>query len=100
MYRKLLRSEPELIAVIAKDKRTFDIWQKQNDFYDTKNIKWRYIQGKYSILGMKFTMLFLIEDFWRTPNFGKLTRLVHENMENKMRTFSTLEGIEHKFERR
>ena len=104
MHRQLLRQEPEVIAVIARTEAVFKQWQREHDFYDMPNIKWRYIRGEYSIIGIKFTMIFLIEDFWRTPQFGKLTRLLHRNMNQygfgKHRTFSTLEGVKHNFERR
>ena len=104
MHRQLLRQEPEVIAAMARTEDVWRAWQKENDFYDIPNIKWRYIRGEYSIIGIKFTMIFLIEDFWRTPDFGKLTRLLKQNVDRyglgKHRTFSTLEGIKHNFERR
>ena len=104
MYRNLLRPEPEVIAAVAKDYQTFYRWRKENDFSDTDNIRWWYIGESHQIKGMKFTMLFLIEDFWRMPNFGRITSLIHMNMERygikRVRTFSTMEGIKHNFERR
>lgn len=104
MYRQLLRQEPEVIACVAKDFQTFYNWLKENDFHDTNTIRWVRICEPHQIRGMKFTMLFLIEDFWRMPDFGRITRLIHENIDRyglgKMRTFSTLEGVKHNFERR
>lgn len=104
MYRKLLRPEPEVIACVAKDFQTYYEWLRENDFHDIKNIKWIYVDAIYKICGVKFTMLFLIEDFWRMPDFGLITRHIHQNMEQygikRVRTFSTLEGVEHNFERR
>ncbi len=94
MHRQLLRQEPEVIAVIAKNESVFKRWQRENDFYDTPNIKWRYIKGKYSIIGIRFTMLFLIDDWYRCINAGKLVELVHRIMDRdvgRMRTFTTEE---------
>ena len=74
MHRQLLRQEPELIAVIAKNEKVFKRWQKVHDFYDTPNIKWRYIRGSYSIMGIRFTMVFLIDDWYKLKSHPKLTR--------------------------
>lgn len=95
MHRQLLRQDPEVIAVFAKNEDVWKQWQKENDFYDTNKIKWRYIRGRYSIMGIKFTMMFLVKDWYRAKESGKLTRLVHSIMFNSgygVRTFSTEEA--------
>lgn len=94
MYRQLLRQEPEVIAVIAKNEETFKQWQKEKDFYDTDSIKWRYIRGRHSIIGIKFTMIFLIKDWYRCEDAGKLVELIQREMDKtvgRMRTFTTEE---------
>ena len=91
MHRQLLRQEPEVIAVVAKHEGIFKRWQKENDFHDLPGIKWRYIRGKYSIIGIKFTMLWLIGDWYRRDNAGRLTTLIAENIGSAVRTFGTEE---------
>ncbi len=95
MHRQLLRQEPEVIAVIARTEYVWRAWQKEHDFYDTDKIKWKYVYGKYSIMGIRFTALFLVGNYWTTKDFGLLSRLVQENIERyggkKIRTFSTAE---------
>lgn len=95
MHRQLLRQEPEVIAVIAKHEGIFKRWQKENDFYDLPGIKWRYIRGKYSIVGIKFTMMFLLEDWYRQQGVGKLVELVHRQLDrygiSRFKTFTTEE---------
>lgn len=94
MYRQLLRQEPEVIAVMARNEVRFLQWQRENDFHNTDNIKWQYIRGKYSIMGIRFTMLFLIDDWYRGIDAGNLVELVHRNLDRdvgRMRTFTTEE---------
>ena len=91
MHRQLLRQEPEVIAVVAKHEGIFKRWQKENDFYDLPGIKWRYIRGKYSMMGIKFTMIFLLEDWYRRDGCGELVTLVYRTMDNMYRTFTTEE---------
>ncbi len=103
MYRQMLRPEPEVIAVVAKNEVRFLQWQKDNNFYDTNTIKWRYIRGKYSIIGIRFTMLFLIKDWYKQDGVGKLVELVHRNMDKnvgRMRTFTTEEMWKGKYKYR
>ena len=100
MYRQLLRQEPEVIAVVAKNEGVFKRWQRENDFHDTPNIRWRYIRGKYSIIGIRFTMIFLIEDWYRLRGCGELVTLVYRTMDDMCRTFSTEEMWKGKYKYR
>jgi len=91
--RQLLRSGVETIAVIAKDKHTFEKWQEEHQFYNTNKIYWRYISDESLTIGIKFTMLFLVEDFWKNPKLGELSTLIHKSLKqygNEDRTFSTV----------
>ena len=90
--KQLLRSGVETIAIIAKDKCTFEKWQEEHQFYNTNKIHWRYIYEGSLTTGIKFTMLFLVEDFWNNPKLSELSMLVHKNMiryGNRGRTFSS-----------
>ena len=89
--KQLLRNQAETIAVISKDRSTFENWQEEHQFYNTNKIHWRYIYEGSLTIGIKFTMLFLVEDFWRNPKLGELSMIVHKNMiryANRGRTFS------------
>lgn len=90
--KQLLIREIETIAVISKDRSTFENWQEEHQFYNTNKIQWRYIYEGGLTIGIKFTMLFLVEDFWNNPKLGELSMLVHKNMiryGNRGRTFNT-----------
>lgn len=90
MSKQLVIRRIETIAVISKDKYTFERWQEEHQFYNTNKIHWRYIYEGSLTIGIKFTVLFLVEDFWNNPKLGKLSMLVHKNMiryGNKGRTF-------------
>lgn len=92
MDKQLLRSEIETIAVISKDLYTFNRWQEEHQFYNTNKIDWRYIYEGSLTIGIKFTVLFLVEDYWNNPKLGALSMLVHKNMiryGNRGRTFRT-----------
>ncbi len=104
MYRQLLRQEPEVIAVIAQNEDIFKRWQNENDFYDLPSIKWRYIRGRHSVMGMQFTMLLLIDDWYRLDGVGKLIELVQRQLDrglvSRARTFTTEEMWKGKYKYR
>lgn len=90
MRKQLLREGIETIAVISKDEDTFKKWQEEHQFYNTDKLQWRYIYEGSLTIGIRFTTLFLVEDYWNNPKLGKLSMLVHKNMiryNNKGRTF-------------
>lgn len=93
--KQLVLRRIETIAVIAKDKRTFEKWQEEHQFYNTNKTHWRYIYEGSLTIGIKYTMLLLIGDYWNNPKLGELTMLVHKNMiryGNRGRTFTSERG--------
>ena len=80
MRKELLRRGVETIAVISKDKHTFDRWQKEHQFYNTHKIHWRYISDGSLTIGIIFTALFLVEGYRNNQKLGELSMLVHKNM--------------------
>lgn len=99
MYRNWPNDQPEIVAVIAQSKNHFLQWQRENDFYDLPTLRLIYIHEPYQALGIKFTMMYMIGEYWRNKDFSPIMDRVFRQMGNKMRRFGSLDGHPNRYVR-
>lgn len=92
MWRDLNRKEPEVVAVLSANYGAYVQWIRETGFERLDNIRWIFIDKEYKALGIEFTMIFMVGEYWLLKDFAKIMYRIKSRMDRPERVFSMNEG--------